>query len=658
MSIRGEFIDYCPKTAVENVEWRIRMREAAVGDKHVQRCLRGAAFDDVLFFFNAFCWVIEPRGRDSVLPFVTWWHQDPVILAMDAAIAEAQASEEPLALTLLKSRAQGGTYAYIDVFIRRFIRDKMFLAGLVTRNEKTVDSTTDQNAILWKVAWTLDQLPFWMLPGGYVRSLTDHTILNPANGSLFTGFAATGDLARGGRQTVFGLDEFGSDEFISGGKDYRVMSSVSSVSNCTFLVSTFGGESGVFYESATDPENPRLLTLDWKDNPTQTKNAYVMRAGVLEAVNQDDQSAVTAYAVAKARELKKLERRGHMMEGKFRSPWYDAHCLLPGSTPHFVARELDMNPRGAVGKVFDLDVLDKMKKDNCRTPDWQGKPVFDAETLKLKTLIRQENGPLKLWFKPGLDNAAPRSSFAIGCDIAAGGTGDASSNSVACGIDIYSGHQVLEYAVRGTRPTQFSRICMGLGIWLNNAYLGWETTGPTGSIFGKEVLEVVFYPNVYYRDVEEIGSTRKTKKAGWANYRDSDKGELFESLGCSMEDCHFIPHSEDLIRECGEYEWIAGKIVHKPSKVGSVNENAHGDRCVAAGVANLLCRDRTEIGLDKKMQDCKTAPIGSIAWFEEQDKIKARRNRMDTSADFGIGVLGNDRAGVLGRLTAGLGMRQ
>jgi len=655
MTPLGDFIGSVPKDVVGNLEWRIKMRTMAAADRHVQDCLRQAAFDDVLFFFNAFLWVIEPRAQAAILPFVTWPHQDPVLLEMDRAIDDALSTKKPLALTLVKSRAQGGTFGYLGVFIRRALRDTMFLVGLVTRNEKTVDSMTDQNAILWKVAWLLDQLPYWLMPSGYLRSLSDHTILLPDTGSLFTGFAATGDLARGGRQTVFALDEFGSDEFIQAGKDYRVMSSVASVSNCTFLVSTFGGETGVFYEAATDAENTRLLKLDWKDNPTQTKNAYVMRMGRLWAMNPADQMAVTEYSKTYAAELKKLERRGHVMEGKFRSPWYDAHCLLPGATPRFVARELDMNPRGAVGKVFDLEVLDRMKEKHCRRPDWQGKPIFDAETLELKGLVQQENGPLKLWFEPGLDNAPPPGRYAVGCDISAGGTSENASNSVASGVNLHSGHQVMEYAERGIQPTKFARISVGLAKWLNKAYLGWETTGPTGSTFGKEVLEILYYPNIYYREAEEIGSRVKTRKAGWANYNGDDKAELFENLCIAMESGEFIPHSDDLIRECAEYEWVGGKIVHRPSKLEGMDEKAHGDRCVGAGIANLLCRDRLQSGLDKDREARQDAPVGSIAWFEEQDRARKRQREANDAVDFGVSAMGGQRNQLLGSAISRLG---
>jgi ribonuclease G len=43
-----------------------------------------------------------------------------------------------------------------------------------------------------------------------------------------------------------------------------------------------------------------------------------------------------------------------------------------------------------------------VKRKSCKTPLWIGQPVFDSEDLKLTGMIRREDGPLKLWFRPGI----------------------------------------------------------------------------------------------------------------------------------------------------------------------------------------------------------------------------------------------------------------
>src|SRR3990172_4776802 len=116
--------------------------------------------EDVLFWMGAMCWAFDPRSKEKVKPFIPYSHQEEVFVAMDRAIDESEASERPLDVLLDKSRAQGGTFGYLWIDLRRWLRDRMFSAGYVTRNEDLVDSKTDSNTVLWKIAWAIERLPF------------------------------------------------------------------------------------------------------------------------------------------------------------------------------------------------------------------------------------------------------------------------------------------------------------------------------------------------------------------------------------------------------------------------------------------------------------------------------------------------------------------
>jgi len=465
---------------------------------------------------------------------------------------------------------------------------------------------------------------------GYERSMTEHVIRLP-NSSGWSGYAATSDVARGGRTSLFAFDEPGSEEFIAGNRDYKILSSVSHVANCVFLVSTFGVDSGVFYESATDPDNPRVYTLDWKDNPEHSKLSYVTHDGVAKAIRPEDQQAVQEYIASHQRELKSIDRRGHKTEGKVRSPWYDAHCVQPGATPRFIARELDLDPRGAVGKVFTVDLLDRMKREQCKPPVWQGQPVFDGESLSLKGLIPRDDGPLKLWFRPGIDNMPPLGPFTVGCDIALGGDGAYSSNSVASGLDNRTGEQVLEYTVKGMDAIKFARVAVGLAKWLRNALLGWEDSGMSGG-FAKEITERIYYGNVFYREVPEIGSRKRSRKVGWP-CRDDDKAAMFENMALAMEMGQYIPRSEEMIVECGQYEWDKGKIIHAPTKNRGATEKNHGDRAISGGGCWLVfATDNVAHKLDTSEETGETPEYGSFLWRERQERRRAKSG----SPEFGI----------------------
>lgn len=617
------YYDLVPKDPIENIKWRIRCRERALVDEEFRNVLMQAGEEDPLFFMAAFLWVNEPRARIKTRPFIPWTHQEPVVLAMESTIDEALDNEKPISLTLKKSRAQGGTFLYIAVTLRRVVTQNNFTVGLVTRNESLVDSKVDDSAVLYKVAAMLDGLPNWMLPKGYERSLSEHVIKLP-NGSGWSGYAATGDVARGGRTTLFCFDEPGSEEFVQGNKDYRVMSSVGSVANCIFLVSTFGTDSGVFYESAMDADNPRVYSLDWKDNPEHSKLSYICQDGIYKAIRPEEQRAVEDYIVSHHRELKSIARRGHKVENKVRSPWYDSHCLLPGATPRYIARELDMDARGAAGKVFSSDLLDRMKRENGRRHVWRGVPVFDDETLQLKGLIPREDGPLSLWFKPGIDNSPPLGSFTIACDIASGGVGAYSSNSVASGIDNRTGEQVLEYVIKGLEPRPFARRVVGLALWMRKALLGWEDSGVSGG-FAKEVMEVLYYGNVFFRDVLQLGSQKKSRKPGFP-CRDADKADMFEQFALAMEQGQYIPRSDEMLIECGEYEWKNGKVIHAPTQNKGEPDKNHGDRAIAAAGAWLVYRtDNVADRVDTSEDAGHNPEYGSFLWREQQEQSRSKR---------------------------------
>ena len=925
------FYSNYPKDVEENLRWRLACRERAFRDIRFRNALYDACMEDVLFWMAFACWAIEPRAKTKIRPFIPWSHQESVFVAMDQALDDAEREERTIDVLLDKSRAQGGTYGYLWIDLRRWLRDPMFSAGYVTRNEMLVDSATDSDTLFWKLAWGIERLPEWMVPPNFNmkqhRSLTMHSLLNPANGATLVGYAAGQDVGAGGRKTVFTIDEAGARDFVSGGKDEAIQEALHDVSNCveggTLVLTDYGptpiekmelfhrtwdgtmwvshdgcvyqGEqetisaygirltpdhqvlttkgwrnasdkgfdreevrlpdgysegwshevwqgdvavplqmwegmcsqweststrsheklrlpswrgarqvshsnihhvdgsqatmhqpkpqivsslrceggqavrsldglhefsggygrtagrndyredrqrrrlqsrelqvghsvrsgqqqeeqsrgghiswqddgstdieddghcvpddhrevqegvggrcpaetstrkapvydllncgprraftvidengrpvllhncirmvsaryldSGVFHEACENQDHSGLhLILDWKDNPIHAKNSYVVRDGRPEARKLEDQGAVNDYHAENPDIQKWLERKGFKYEGVVRSPWYNMRCLRPTSTPRLIASQLDRNPRGAVGKVFPTDLLDRVKREKCKVPVWQGTPVFDSETLALNGLITRDDGPLKLWFRPGPDNSCPLGPFTVGCDIAMGSDGAYSSNSVASGIDDRTGEQILEYTIKGMPAIKFARNVVGLCRWLRGAFLGWEDSGMAGP-FAKEIMEVLYYGNVYYRDVAEIGQKKKTRKAGWWNGKDEHKADLFEKMALAMETGSYIIRSEDLIRECGEYEWEKGKIIHQPTKNKGATEKAHGDRVIASGVAWLLYSEGLEgIAIDTGEELGQTPEYGSWLWREQREQT-----RVDTdSPEFGL----------------------
>lgn len=619
------YYDLVPRDLEENLEWRIACRERALKDKRFQDALVQACFDDVLFFMALCCYGYDPRARVKVVPFIPHPHQEEVFPKMDNAIDTAEREERSIDVIVDKARAQGGTFGYLWIDLRRWLRDRMFSAGYVTRNEDLVDSKTDSNTVLWKIAWAIELLPVWMQPE-YERHLGQHTFVNKENGSLLRGYAAGQDVAAGGRATVFTVDEAGARDFVAGKKDEAVQEAIQDITNCVRLVSARYVDQGVFHEACENPDtakNGLYLVLDWKDNPVHGKNIYIVRDNKPTAIRAEEQEAVDEYHRANPDLRGRLERKGFKYEGVARSPWYDMRCLRPTATPRLIASQLDRNPRGAVGKVFPSDLLDHMKEKHCKPPVWVGQPVFDSETLKLVGLIPRDDGPLKLWFKPGIDNTPPLGPFTAGCDIASGGVSEYATNSTMSALDDRTGEQVFEYAIKGLEPRPFARRVVGLCMWLRNALLGWEDSGVSGG-FAKEVTEVIYYGNIFWREVEQLGSQKKSRKAGWA-CRDKDKADMFERLALAMEAKKYIPRSKAMVVECGEYEWDGVKIIHAPTKNRGVADANHADRAVAAGGCWLVySADKERSRIDTTEEASIIPEYGSFLWREQQERNSAK----------------------------------
>lgn len=390
----------------------------------------------------------------------------------------------------------------------------------------------------------------------------------------------------------------------------------------------------MFHNACENPDTAKNgvhLILDWKDHPQQSKHSYIVREGIVAAIKPEDQAAVNEYHKKNPDLRARLERKGFKYEKVVRSPWYDSRCLRPTATPRLIASQLDRNPRGAVGKVFSSELLDRMKAEKCKPHVWVGNPVFDSETCKLIGLIQRDDGSLKLWFRPGVDNSPPLGPFTAGADIASGGVSSAASNSALCALDDRTGEQVLEYTVKGLEPRPFARRVVGLCMWLRNAKLGWEDSGVSGG-FAKEVMEILYYGNVYFRPVTQIGSSKKSRKPGWSCH-DPDKADMFEQFSLAMDAGDFVPRSQEMIIECGEYEWDGTKIVHVPSKSKGENNKNHADRAIAsAGCWLVFNTDNFVAKIDTDEENGQTPEYGSFKWREDQE----RRAVDSDSPDYGI----------------------
>ena len=175
-----------------NLRLRAQILERAAKDFTFRKTLLEACREDTLFFFNAFCWLYEPRPRrvngkklPNIIPFNTWEHQDPVILQARESIGYEDIGIE-------KSRGEGASWMFILLALQDWLFEPMSAIGFISRTELAVDNPDDPDSLFWKADWELEKLPSWMAgertgvgdkAKDYTRNVSKHILKNNRNGS-------------------------------------------------------------------------------------------------------------------------------------------------------------------------------------------------------------------------------------------------------------------------------------------------------------------------------------------------------------------------------------------------------------------------------------------------------------------------------------------
>lgn len=576
-----------PKHPVENVKWRLKVRRVAMKDRKLQAALVEACREDVLFWIQFSCWLYEPRGLTRFIPFCTWPTQDPFILGMKECIDHSiRRPEDKRDFGVEKSRGEGATWCFLMLMLWYWRFDPLFACGLVSRNEDCVDSPLSMDSLMPKLDWQLFYQPKWLLPVGFDpgkhRRLKAHTLLNPENGSTIEGFAATGDVAAGGRKSVIFLDEFGRFRI---GEDWLALAATQHVCNCRGLVGTYKGESGAFYQSMQQETGMKKFRLHWSDNPTRNRLLYRYTEQGNDPVHNGDLLALRVYEATHQGLLKRLKLRGFMEVGQVRSPWYDNECDRLGTTPHGIAEELDINPGGVQAKLFSQELVTRLRQTTVCNPSATGELVFDALTCEPEHFLKIQEGRLRLWIPMGPDGRPPVSRYCLGLDLAMGGQTEWSSNSAVVGMDLVSGHQVCEFITNALDGYQMAELATALAKWFWGAVVNWDATGPAGSQFYRRICQDGLWGNLYY-EMDLKGKRRSTP--GAASYTGVYKLNFLTAFAAAMEMGNFVPRSEILLKECLQFEIRREKAEH----IGERNTNNEGAKGAAHGdvaVAGALC---------------------------------------------------------------------
>lgn len=199
--------------------------------------------------------------------------------------------------------------------------------------------------------------------------------------------------------------------------------------------------------------------------------------------------------------------------------------------------------------------------------------------------VFEENpaGDVTIWQPPVLNRP-----YIIGADVSEGlEHGDASTAQV---YDRLTNQFVAEYWGHAD-PDLFAKQLFMLGYFYNKAWLAVEANNHGISTLlvlknGSRLNQTRPYPFLYYKEVLDERSKRRTKKLGWRTDKQS-KPLMIDNFVELVRECDiFIPNKE-LLRE------IMTFVRDEKGKMGAI-PGTHDDRVIAAGIA-LFCHQETPI---------------------------------------------------------------
>lgn len=608
------FYRFVPKEPVDQLRWRLYVRQRTAHDLEFREAIRYACEHDILFAFNSLLWIFEPRPIGRKLPFNTWADQDDYIVWTYNCFGKRDVGVE-------KCRGIGWSYLAVGIFYLDWLFKAFSTLGMMSRKEDAVDEPDNPDALFYKLDFMHTNMPEWLrvdpridADDKKVLSRSKCKFAHKLNGSTIFGYESTGNVLTGGRKRAVLEDEAAKFPMASA---QEAANSVQHTTNCRVKVSTyFRGTSTVFYSTMRREESTMLkVRAHWHQNPERSKGLYTFEKGQLKILD-------ASYEFPPDYKFIDVENDREAKGQKIRSPWYDYECGRPGATKIGIAEELDVDPKTASTKLIDLEAIERAQK-TARTPLHRGRIDFADPNERLDTLkdfdplwVSTGDGRVRLW-KPL--NAEGRlgygGPYSLGCDLSSGRGGSHTSNSSLCVIDDNTGEQILEFYANDIEPGSFAQHVIAIMLWLSDGRgQGWcrltfENNGGPGEDFADEI-ERLSWANVAYHERRTKGG-RSAKKMGWRNSFGPYTILLPLQRAILRNQC--IVRSEMVAAELDQYEMIDNKVVHSGSHYdpdGAAKGLFHGDVAVGLALAWQLAQEKIQVVAKTKEREI---PYGSLA---------------------------------------------
>ena len=252
----------------------------------IQTALMAYYRDNPVDWVRDFCITYDPRliRKDKLIPFIPFQKQ----IEFFEYLVELWKTKES-GLTE-KCRDIGATWSCCAFSVWMWLFYKDVAIGWGSRKEEYVDDKGNSKAIFPKMRQIIENLPSWMIPGGYIpdKHATYMKIINPENGASITGEAGD-SLGRGSRTSIYFLDEAAHLEHPE-----LIEAALGDNTDVQIDISSVNGTSNVFYRRRMAGEiwtpgckiahgKTRVFVFDWRDHPEKTQEWYDTRRAKAEA---------------------------------------------------------------------------------------------------------------------------------------------------------------------------------------------------------------------------------------------------------------------------------------------------------------------------------------------------------------------------------------
>ena len=393
------------------------------------------------------------------------------------------------------------------------------------------------------------------------------------------------------------------DEFSRIEEGYQLLAGTADTTRCRIFNFTPFGTSNAAYKLARRGD-VRKLRLHWSEHPEKAAGLYRYdhKTSKVEALDK-------TYAFPPDFDF--------VMDGRLRSPWYDAECRRRANDRE-VAQMLDIDYQGSAYQFFDKLLIIDLQRTYCVPAYWEGDVDYDQESGRFLGFTKCVGGPLRLWLLLDGDGRPAPGKYALGCDLS---SGSGTTNSCVSIANCSTGEKVGEYASPYLRPEQMAPRAVALA-WAfkdgsgDGAILCWETPGP-GYTFGKRVLELG-YRQLHYRKTKEGVGAKISDIPGWHSNAEA-KDDLLREYRAALASRDFLNRSTEALEECLSFVVMpSGHIEHADNSqnLGDPTgaKSNHGDRVIADALAWRMARPTVKV--QKKIEK-KEAPLLSLAWRKE-----------------------------------------